>query len=124
MTFIEAIAREEGFNEDGSRPQRNNNPGDLIYGPEAERFGATSGDSRFAIFPDAKTGWEALRRWLSVPASFEGGALVGGYLGATVEQIINRFAPASENNTAAYVANVCGWSGLTPDTIITSENLG
>jgi hypothetical protein len=124
MTFLQAIAREEGFEVEGSRPQRNNNPGDLVFCAESERFGATHGDPRFAVFPDAETGWEALRHWLSLPAEFEDGKLVAGYLGATVEQIVNRFAPPVENNSSAYVANVCGWANVTPATIITSENLG
>lgn len=124
LTFIDAIAREEGFEVVGSRPQRNNNPGDLIFGAESQRLGATHGDPRFAIFPDVATGREALRRWLSVPAEFEAGKLVAGYLGATAEQIINRFAPPVENNTSAYLANVLSWTGFTPGTIITASNLG
>lgn len=123
-TFLEAIAREEGFEVENSRPQRNNNPGDLIFCPESEKFGATHGDPRFAVFPDVATGWDALRRWLSVPAHIEGGQLVAGYLGATVAQIVHRFAPPVENNTDAYVVNVCTWADLTPETIITAENLG
>ena len=124
MTLLEAIAREEGYYVSGSRPQRNNNPGDLIFCAESQRFGATHGDPRFAVFPDDMTGWNALRRWLSVPAEFENGNLVAGYLGATLEQIVNRFAPPVENQTASYMANVCTWTSLSPSSIITSENLG
>lgn len=119
MTFLQAIAEEEGFNVAGSRPERNNNPGDLIYGNEAIRFGATHGDPRFAVFPDAVTGWNALRRWLSIPAVIKDGQLVGGYLGATVQQVIGRFAPPGENDTNSYVSNVCRWANVTPQTIVT-----
>jgi hypothetical protein len=119
MTLLEAIARMEGFYEEGSRPNRNNNPGDLAYGSEALRFGASGSDGRYAVFPNADIGWTALRRWLSVPAEFENGQLVAGYLGATIEQALNRFAPPSENNTNAYVVNVCSWTGLMPDTRLT-----
>lgn len=123
-TFIEAIATEEGFYVHDSRPQRNHNPGDLIFGDEARRFGAVKGDPHFAIFIDDEMGWSALRRWLGVPAHFVEGNLTSGYLGATVKQIIHRFAPPSENDSDAYVKNVCLWTGLTPETVITHENLG
>lgn len=124
MTFLEAIAREEGFYQDGSRPQRNNNPGDLVYAPESIHFGATGSDGRFAIFPTVEMGWDALRRWLSVPARFDpAGDLVGGYLGATVRQAINRFAPPFENNTSQYVLNVCAWAEVDPNAILTEEML-
>jgi hypothetical protein len=114
----------EGFPVDGSRPQRNNNPGDLTFCGETVSFGATAGDPRFAIFPDAETGWNALRRWLSVPAKFDSaGNLIHGYLGATLKQAINRFAPPNENNSSEYVEVVCNRTGLTPETILTPDLL-
>ena len=124
MLLLEAIAHQEGFYKEGSRPQRNNNPGDLTYCGETIAFGATSGDPRFAMFPDAVTGWNALRRWLSVPAHFDAsGRLVGGYLGSTIEQAINRFAPPNENDTAGYVAYVCAQTGLDAQTKLTADLL-
>jgi hypothetical protein len=123
MTFLQACARMEGFYDSGSRPQRNNNPLDLEWCPESKAFGATSGDPRFAIFDDVTTGWDAARRWFSVPAKFSNGTLVGGYLGATIKQAITRFAPPSENNSNSYVSNVCAFTELTPDTILTEELL-
>lgn len=125
MNILTAMAHMEGFFVTGTRPQRNNNPLDLSWGPEAEKFGATGGDPRFAIFPDAATGWEAGRRWLSVPAKFDSnGNLVGGYMGATVEQAINRFAPPVENDTANYVTYVCQAVGCAPTDVLTAELLG
>lgn len=124
MTLLEAFSVSEGFPIEGSRSHRNNNPGDLIWGTEAKTFGATHGDPVFAVFPDAATGWKALQRWLSVPAKFDHtGKLVGGYCGATLEQAINRFAPPSDNNTAAYISGVCERTGLTPETKLTPDLL-
>lgn len=124
MTFSEAIAREEGFYTNGSRPQRNNNPGDLLWGDEAQRFGATHGDPHFAVFPDVETGWDALKKWLSVKAKIDGnGNLLAGYLGAPISKVIYRFAPPGENNSSAYLRNVCAWAEVTPDTILTAEIL-
>lgn len=121
LSLLEAIAKEEGFFVQDSRPQRNNNPGDLIWGPEAQRFGATHGDPHFAVFPDVETGWEALRRWLSVPAHIEDGKLVGGYCGATLEQVVKRFAPPAENDSGRYLYNVCLWTGLQPADLVTQD---
>jgi hypothetical protein len=123
-TLLQAIATEEGFYVAGSRPQRNANPGDLEWGGEAKEFGATHGDPRFAVFPDSTTGWKALKRWLSIPAKFDAsGSLVGGYLGATLEQAINRFAPPVENDTDGYLDTVVQNTGLASSSILTLEML-
>jgi len=124
LTFLEAVAREEGFGVQGSRPTRNNNPGDLEFGPEAERFGALRGDPRFAVFPDVATGYRALRSWFLVPAKFnEHGDLVAGYHGAKISQVIARFAPATENNVRRYIATVCAFAELDPAELLTEEIL-
>lgn len=36
----------------------------------------------------------------------------------TVADVISRFAPSSENNTAAYVRAVCHYSGITPTELL------
>jgi hypothetical protein len=135
MILLEAIAHMEGFYVAASRPARNCNPGDLTYCAETISFGATKGDPRFAVFPDVTTGWNALRRWLSVPGKFgttnpgDGrpagphGYLEGGYLDATLEQALWRFAPPNENNTANYVGFVTVQTGLTPTTPLTADLL-
>jgi hypothetical protein len=62
-TWGAAIAQFEGFNTPGSRPARNNNPGDL---KQAGQPGAVGTDPQgFAIFPDAGTGWTALYNQLN-----------------------------------------------------------
>lgn len=128
MTLLQAIAKREGYGQPGNRPTRNNNPGDLEFCKESEAFGADHGDPTFAVFLNSQDGWTALRRWLSVPAHFEpveggGRKLVAGYMGATLAEAITRFAPPSNNNTAAYIADVCTWTGLEPETILTPELL-
>jgi hypothetical protein len=117
------MASEEGYLAKGQspdRPQRNNNPGDLLWCPEAHKFGATHGDPTYAVFPSIELGWLALRQWLSVPAKFDSkGTLVAGYMGATLYQVIYRFAPPSDNNSAGYLKFVCAQTGLTSITIVT-----
>ena len=108
LTFLQAIAREEGFYATGSRPQRNNNPGDIEWGKFAAAHGAMEGDPRFAVFPDSTTGFAAMRALLQAPS----------YAGLTVAAALNKWAPPVENNVNAYLANVCSWCGCQPTDII------
>lgn len=126
MLLLQAMGHDEGYYARGltpDRPQRNNNPGDLMYGAEAIAFGANAHDAGYAIFPTIAIGWKAFQRWLSVPAKIVNGNLVSGYLGATLKQVIYRFAPPSANNSVAYLAYVIAQTGLTANTIITEELL-
>jgi len=100
MTFLEAIAREEGWLDLASRPRRNNNPGDIEFGNFAVAHGASGSDGRFAIFPDAETGFAAMRALFEAPS----------YVALTVAQAIARWAPSNENDTALYVSHVCEWA--------------
>lgn len=113
LTFIEAIARQEGFLVEGSRPQRNNNPGDIEYGRFARAHGATEGDPRFAIFPSSEAGFNAMRALLK-----------SAYVGLTVREALCKWAPPFENNVSVYEANVCEWTGLEPETILTAALIG
>jgi len=86
----------------GSRSWRNNNPGNIEFGPFAKSMGATRSDGRFAIFPDYQTGRKAQEKLL-----FES----SGYKNLTLSQAIRRWAPASENNVPAYIAAMGGDRG-------------
>jgi hypothetical protein len=110
LSFIEAIAKEEGFGVPNARPTRNNNPGDIEYGQFAIAHGATGRDLRFAVFPSPTAGFSAMRVLLS-----------RAYVGLTLTQALDKYAPPVENETNAYIANVCKWTGLTPDTVLTEE---
>ncbi len=113
MNLVEAIARQEGFYTPGSRPNRNNNPGDLEYGAFAKRNGATSGDPRFAVFPSVAVGLEALAILLKY-----------NYEGLTLYEAINKFAPSFENNAQSYLDAVCRFTGYHPTDIVTDAMLG
>jgi hypothetical protein len=58
--FAAAIAQAEGYNVAGSRPQRNNNPGDLTNWP-----GVPTDAGGYSVFPDAQSGWNALEQDLN-----------------------------------------------------------
>lgn len=79
----------------GSRSWRNNNPGNIEFGPFARSMGATGTDGRFAVFPDYKSGRNAQEKLL-----FES----KNYRDLTLSGAIRRWAPASENNVPAYIA--------------------
>lgn len=116
LTIIQAIAREEGWGIAGDIPTRDNNPGDIEAGNFASREGAIGVDarnSRFATFATPEAGFKALRDLLS-----------DAYLGMTIHNALNKYAPPVENDTSSYEANVCLWTGFTPETLITVENIG
>jgi len=108
MTFLEAIARMEGFYVPGSRPNRNRNPGDIEFGKFAIAHGATGSDGRFAVFPDPDTGFAAMKLLFQAP----------GYKGLTVAAALNRWAPPVENQTNHYIAAVCEWANCKPTDVI------
>lgn len=108
MTFLDAVARQEGFYASGTRPARNNNPGDLEYHPWMSQFGSKGGDPRFAIFPTPEQGFAALKELFTFHA----------YKGKTVAEAINTFAPGNENDTALYIHHICLWVGCLATDII------
>lgn len=80
----------------GARGLRNNNPGNVKYGPFAKSMGASGADSGgFAIFPTMDQGADAARK------------LIDNYRKSgvdTVDAIVSKYAPSSDgNNHAAYM---------------------
>lgn len=88
------------------RNVRNNNPGNIIDSQFARsQPGYVRSDGRFAVFETPEAGRAAQ------------GALLGSYIDRgfnTVEKIINRWAPPSENDTGTYVRNVARELGVDP----------
>lgn len=141
MLLLQSMSKQEGYGIAGARPTRNNNPLDLMYGDEAIRFGATGADGRYAKFDTSTWGWYAAGRWLHIPAHFTAvdpgdgrplgpsGYLIGGYLGATLKQVIFRFCPKGDgaNDPQAYldtvIKNTTTPRTLTEDTILTADLL-
>jgi len=123
LTFMQAIAREEGYGPPQNRATRDNNPGNLDFEPwMEEQYGAVletiptgyHESPRFAHFPTVDAGWAAMRELLTTD-----------YAGLTIEAALNRWAPPSDgNDTSAYTANVCALCEVTPATILTTELIG
>ncbi|HKD60529.1 MAG TPA: hypothetical protein VKB47_08715 [Terracidiphilus sp.] len=113
LTYIQSLARMEGFGKAGDIPTRDHNPGDICAGKFTSAHGAIGADGRFAQFATDDEGFAALRA-----------LLLEHYVGMTVAAAIAKYAPACENCTANYIKVVCQLSGLTPDTVLTADNIG
>lgn len=95
---------------------RNNNPGNIEDGPFARSLpGYAGSDGRFAIFNDLSSGEGAQTR------------LLGSYVQRgfdTPAEIINRWAPPSDNNpTGAYINYVARRAGIGPNDRVTEDKI-
>jgi uncharacterized protein YaaQ len=97
------------------RNLRNNNPGNIEYGDFAKKHGATGSDGRFAIFPTLQAGQDAQA------------SLLMGYMAQgnnTISKIVSKWAPGSENNTGAYIADVSKKTGIDANSVLDTAQLG
>ncbi|MFG1173022.1 type VI secretion system tip protein TssI/VgrG [Erwiniaceae bacterium CAU 1747] len=97
----------------GTLAWRNNNPGNIRAGDFATSQGAIgTGPGGFAIFPDEKTGNDAVSALLQTK----------NYRNLNINDAISRYAPPVENNTAAYQRRIQSVTGLDGDRIVSSLN--
>jgi len=146
------IGTKEGWNPNanggvGSRSYRNNNPGNLDFGPLAKAIDTNAtkennpyGPNRFAAFTTAELGAKALveskiKRWASgnMPPTAGNGSLLEQATGRrwkkgtppTFREFMYTYAPPNENNTEGYLSTVVGnlnsafpQAGVTADSTI------
>jgi hypothetical protein len=93
-----------------SRGERNNNPGNIRISPINWQGKVAGVDKSFETFADPRAGIRALAVNLRTYQNVHGLN--------TVRQIITRWAPASENDTGAYVRAVAAALGVGPDDAI------
>jgi len=86
----------------GDRNWRNNNPGNIVYGPFAMQYGAVGSDGRFAIFPSEELGRKAQDALLKSK----------NYANLSLQDAINRYAPSNENNPRAYANQIARATGV------------
>jgi hypothetical protein len=89
-----------------TRGERNNNPGNIRRGANWQGLAPDQPDAAFCTFIDARWGIRALAK---IMLTYRDKGL------HTVQTIINRWAPPTENNTAAYVAAVAADIGVDAD---------
>ncbi len=104
--LAQLIAQEEGFNVEGSLPNRDHNPGDLRHSPHSSHP-AGDPDGIGVIATDA-AGWADLERQLELYAD----------RGLTLAQMVAEYAPSTENNTQAYLSFLCNGLGCSPTTLV------
>lgn len=109
-----AIQKQEGYFP-GSLAYRNNNPGNLVY---VGQPGASPGAGGFASFASYDLGLQALRNQITLDASR--GTDVNGKPTTTVSELLSSWAPASENDTAGYIASVSAQTGFDPNAPLSS----
>lgn len=92
---------------------RNNNPGNIRHGDKWQGLAEVQSDSSFCVFKSPEYGIRAICKIL---LNYKLKKI------NTVEKIINRWAPPSENDTNSYVLSVCQVIGVRPhDYIDVSE---
>lgn len=89
---------------------RNNNPGNIRRTPIDWRGEVTRTDTEFEEFEDMAHGYRALM--MNIRTYMRRDHL------RTVRQIITKWAPPAENDTAAYISQVCKRTGFLPNQIL------
>lgn len=95
---------------------RNNNPGNVVKGSDTWEGEVQGSDPRYVTFATPEAGIRAMGKTLLTYQDKHGLN--------TVEGIISRWAPATENNTPAYIASVSKALGVPPDAPIDLHDSG
>lgn len=94
---------------------RNNNPLNIRKGNNWKGERQHQSDPSFEEFESLQMG---LRAGFIILRNYQRTSLAPKMRANTIRKIINRWAPASENNTQAYIDLVAKRSGLNPDELI------
>lgn len=95
-----------------TRGLRNNNPGNIRYdGTAWEGLADPPSDGVYDVFADPTYGIRAIGKILTNYVNVDG-------VLPTVQDLISRWAPPSENNTAAYVSAVANEIGVNAQTVM------
>lgn len=97
-----------------TRGLRNNNPGNIRRGITWKGMAAVQTDKEYIVFETPAYGIRAMGRVLDTYKN--------RYGLNTIRGIIERWAPASENDTASYVAHVARVVGVGPDAQLTAAH--
>lgn len=104
--LAQAVSRMEGFGIPGAKPTRFNNPGDLRHSPHSSHEG--EGPNDIGKIDTPEHGWEDLELQLQKYA----------YRGLTLAELVECYAPPSENDTARYLASICAFGSWSPKTTV------
>lgn len=104
------VAGPDGNTGPQPRGVRNNNPGNVMRGETRWQGEVDGNDPRYASFETPEAGIRAMGRTL---LTYQDKHNLN-----TVRDIVARWAPATENNTAAYIGTVAKAVGVAPDQAI------
>ena len=106
------------MNQQTPRGIRNHNPGNIRHGAKWQGLNKDGRkiDPAFCVFTTPVYGIRALAKVLTNYKKI--------YNLNTVRQIISRYAPPNENQTAAYIQSVAKQLSVYPDTVIDIEERG
>jgi hypothetical protein len=106
--IAELIAQEEGYGIPGALPTRDHNPGDLRHSPHS--FHSPTNPNAIGQIDDPQDGWDDLVGQLN--------DYVRDNPQITVSEAIYKWAPPTENDSAAYVSYVVSGLSCTEDTLL------
>lgn len=109
--FAAAIAYAEGFYVSGSRPARDNNPGDLTVDTTGK---AVATDGPFMVYATIADGWDALKRQIELMLS---GASAYYDPSMTISEIAAKY---TATDPEAWAANVASQLGTTVDSTLSA----
>lgn len=110
-SFLESIGVTEMKS---TRGERNNNPGNIRISAAPWQGKIAGNDAAFETFADSQAGIRAMAKLLRTYQT--------KYNLQNVRQIINRWAPSSENNTEAYIKSVAAALNVSPDASINLQD--
>jgi hypothetical protein len=122
--FSNAIATAEGFFVSGSRPQRNNNPGDLTVDTTGTGVGK---DGPFIVYGSVADGWAALNKQVQLILTDASNFYNSGM---TLRDIASIYTTTDQTSWAQTVANTLGISldvpvsTLLTDAVVESTGIG
>jgi hypothetical protein len=93
--------------EGGTRTWRNQNPGNMVVGDYSRNNGMIGRAGGFAVFPDYKTGHDALLI-----------LLINEYGNFDLVKLMEKFAPSHENNTKRYIKFISKQTGVKPSVFV------
>ncbi|MGX4748142.1 structural protein [Morganella morganii] len=97
-----------------TRGIRNNNPGNIRHSKSKwQGLAPLQADTQFCTFISVEYGIRALMKLLQTYSKYQGKPGIGCGKIDTVEEIIERWAPAADNNhTENYISRVCKETGF------------
>jgi hypothetical protein len=94
---------------------RRNNPGNIEFNPNINWQGQAGTEGVYLLFDTPEHGIRALAKDVYNKITRDGLN--------TIAALINRYAPPSDNNTVAYIADVSSYTGIGPAVALSADDI-